>query len=228
MLDHLARRLDDRGAARHDRLRAAGAAAGDELVAVALQQADALEGDAEPRGSTCAKGVAVALAVVERAGDDGDRAVGLEADAAHLVHGRRGDLEILADAEAAQLAAGAALGLARREARPVGGLERALEQRREVARNRRWCRRPPCRASLGRDVVAAAQLDPVDAHLGGGGLDEPLHDVVALGAPGAAIGADRRRVGEDALDRHLDHRRAVDAGQVLGDVDRGRQRRDLA
>ena len=40
----------------------------------------------------------VALAVVERAGDDGDGAVGLEADAAHLLVGRRGDFEIVADA----------------------------------------------------------------------------------------------------------------------------------
>ena len=40
--------LDDRVAADDHRFRAAGAAAGDQLVAVALQQADALERDAEP------------------------------------------------------------------------------------------------------------------------------------------------------------------------------------
>ena len=75
----------------------------------------------------------MALPVVERAGDDGDRPVGLEADAAHLVARRRRDLEIVADAEAAELAAGAALGAPVREAGPVGGRDGALEERREIA-----------------------------------------------------------------------------------------------
>ena len=154
-------------------------------------------------------------------------AVGLEADAAHLVHRRRRDLEILADADAAELAAGAALGAPVREAGPVGGRDGAIEERRELARIVGVVGRRPVGHRVRRDVVAAAELDAVDAGLGGGGLDEPLHDVVALGAPGAAIGADRRRVGEDALDRDVDRRRRVDAGQVLGDVDRGRQRHHL-
>ena len=58
----------------------------------------------------------VALAVIERAGDDRHRAVGLEPDAAHLLRRRRGHLEEAADAEPAQLAALAALALAPAEA----------------------------------------------------------------------------------------------------------------
>jgi hypothetical protein len=75
----------------------------------------------------------MALAVVERAGDNGDRAVRLEADAAHLVRRRRGDLEILADAEAAQQAALAALGTAGGEARDIGEGEGVLEKGRKIS-----------------------------------------------------------------------------------------------
>src|SRR5262245_38561814 len=78
LLDDLGGRLDDRRSARHDRARAAGAAAGNELVAVALQQADAIERNAEPLAQDLAERCRVALAVIERAGDDGDAAVGLE------------------------------------------------------------------------------------------------------------------------------------------------------
>ena len=85
LLDHLGGGFHDRGAAVHDRFRAAGAAAGEQLVAVALQQADALERNAELLAQHLRERRGVALAVIERAGDDGDGAVGLEADAAHLL-----------------------------------------------------------------------------------------------------------------------------------------------
>ncbi len=78
---------------------------------------------------------------------------------------------------------------------------------------------------LRRHVVAPAQLDAVDAHLGGGGLHQPLHEVVALGPAGAAIGADGRGIGENALARELDERRPIDAHHVLDHVHRRHQRR---
>src|SRR6185312_9998381 len=115
-LDHLLARFDDRRAARHDRARAAGAAAEQQLVAVALQEADAVEGDAETVHQHLREGRVMALAVIERAGDDGDAAIRIEADAAHLLALRRGHFEIGADADAANLAVGAALFLALREA----------------------------------------------------------------------------------------------------------------
>ena len=55
LLDHQVARLQDRGAARHDRFRAAAAAAGDQAVAVALDQADTVERDAQLECSTWAK-----------------------------------------------------------------------------------------------------------------------------------------------------------------------------
>ena len=42
------------------------------------------------------------------------------------------------------------------------------------------------------------KVDPVDAHLVGGAVDQPLHEVVGLGPAGAAIGAHQRGVGEHA------------------------------
>ena len=65
------------------------------------------------------------------------------------------------------------------------------------------------------DVVALADLDPVDAHLARGLIDQPLHVVIAFGPAGAAIGRDRRRVGEHELGRLLDQRCLVDADGVL-------------
>ena len=93
----------------------------------------------------------------------------------------------------------AALGLARRRSRPSRRPRAPGRAGREVAAVVGRARRRVFRASLRRDMVAAAQLDAVDAHLGGGGVDQPLHVVVALRPPGAAIGADRRRVGDTQL-----------------------------
>src|SRR6202011_1345264 len=91
-----------RVAADDHRFRAAGAAAGDQLVAVALQEADAPERDAEPCGKDLGEGRGMPLAVIERPGDDRDIAIRLEADATHLAAGRPGQFEIVADAAAAQ------------------------------------------------------------------------------------------------------------------------------
>ena len=76
----------------------------------------------------------MALAVIERAGDDRDGAVGLEADAAHLLVGGRRDLEIAADPDAAQQAALPGGALAGGETLPVGTLERLAEHGGKIAR----------------------------------------------------------------------------------------------
>ena len=134
LLDQLVAGLEEGLAGDQRRLRAAGAAAHLELVGIALQQAEALERDAELAAQHLGEGRGVALAVVERAAQHGDRAVGLEADAAILLGRRPGDLEIGADAAAAQLVARRALGLALVEALPVGGDQRLVEHGGELAR----------------------------------------------------------------------------------------------
>ena len=67
-------------------------------------------------------------------------------------------------------------------------------------------------------MVLAAQLDAVDAGFGRRGIDQPLHIVIGLGAAGAAIGADRRRVGEGAFGRDLDQRGPVNAEGVADGI----------
>ncbi len=76
------------------------------------------------------------------------------------------------------------------------------------------------------DEIALAQGQPVDAHLVGGAVDQPLHVVIGLGPAGAAIGAHQRGVGQHRLDVDAEQRRAVDAGEVLAGVERQRARRD--
>ncbi len=125
--------LHCRAAAHHRRARATGAGAEHQLVGIALQQPDLLERHAELRREHLRHRRGVALAVVERAGDDGDVAVGFEAQPAHLLGRRRRDFEIVADADAAQLAAGLALGLAGGAAVDIGELQRLVQESAELA-----------------------------------------------------------------------------------------------
>ena len=76
-------------------------------------------------------------------------------------------------------------------------------------------------------MVAPAQLDMVDAHLARRGVDQALHEVVRFGPPGAAIGADRRRVREHHLGRDLDQRRAVDGCEIARDAHRAHRGADI-
>ena len=71
LLDDLGDRRDHRRATGRRRARTAGAAANDEFVAVALQQANVVEGNAEPARQDLRERRRVALAVVERTGDEG-------------------------------------------------------------------------------------------------------------------------------------------------------------
>ena len=190
LLDHQVGRFDDRGAGRHQRLRAAGAAARHQPVAVALHQPDGVEGHAELLVQHLRERRPVALPVVEGAGDDGHRAVRLEADLALLLRGRRGAFEEVADAPAAQLAARRALRLARGEAVPVRGAQRLLQHRREVAAVVGAAGRGPVGELLRLDVVEPAQLDRVPPGLARRLLQQPLHD---SSCPPAARRRDRPR-----------------------------------
>ena len=213
-LDDLVAGGDDRGAARHHRFRAAGAAAGDQLVAVALQQADLIERDAQTRAEHLRKRRCVALPVIQCAGDDRDGAVRLEADAAHFAARRSGQFEVVADAPPTQSAARPAFRLARGKPVPIGERQGLVQQVGKVAAVVGRAVRGVIGHRLGRDMVAPAQFDPVDPHFCRGGVHQPLHVIVGLGSAGAAIGADRGRVCEHAFCRDFDQRGLVDAERV--------------
>ena len=72
------------------------------------------------------------------------------------------------------------------------------------------------RHRLGQNHVLTTDLDPIHAQLARRGIDQPLHEIVALRPPGAAIGIHRHRVGEHADDIGIDRLEPIDAGQHTG------------
>ena len=216
------RGLYDRLAGRGDRARAAGAVAETHEVAVVLFERDVLEGHAELRRQHLGERSGVTLAVIQRAGGELHRAVGLEGDLAELAARRCGDFEVGADRDAAQLAGLAALFPAFCKIGVIGHLQRLAEHALEIAAviGDAGCGRERHLRRL--DEVALAQGQRVDAHLVGGAIDQALHVVIGLGPSGAAIGAHQRGVGQHRLDIDAEQRRTVDAGEVLAGVERQR------
>src|ERR1043165_4528838 len=191
-----------------------------------------LDRGAEPRAQPLRERRRVPLAVVERAADHGDgtriASFHFEADATHLLVGRCGDFEVTPEAEAAQIAPRLAFPFSLFKPGDVGCGDGLFEYRSEVAAVVGHGRGGLVGNLLGAHVVAPAQLEAVDAHLGGGLVDEPLHVVVRFRASGAAVGAHRRGVGDHRLGGHLEGRHAVDARDVAHHVHGRRLRRDRA
>src|SRR5229473_1028342 len=133
-----------------------------------------------------------------------------------------------AERDPAQLAALAAVALAPRKALPIGEFERVAEYGREIAGIVGLVGSRGVWDFPRLDEVAAAQFEPIDAHFPRRRVDQALHEIVALGAAGAPIGADIGSVREHALGRNFDQRRAIDADHVLHRIDGRRQRRDRA
>ena len=109
----------------------------------------------------------------------------------------------------------------RLEARPVGRLHGAGHEPRELAAVIDEAGRGLVGHGRGRDEVAAAELGGPEARLARRDVDDALDQIARLRAAGAAIGVDRRGVGEHALDPHINRRDGVDAGQH-GHARRGR------
>ena len=185
------------------------------FAGVAVDDLDLLDRHAELVRHELGEGRLVALAVAVRAGQDLDVAGRVEPELRRLPqadtgaqradHRRRRDaagLDVGGEADAAQLAARLGLGAARLEALVVGDLDRLVEDRRVVAavvlqRHRRLVREGVDgmkffrRSSAGSIFSLARRLARrcVSMHEG------------RLGPSGAAIGVDRRGVGERRLAR---------------------------
>ena len=108
----------------------------------------------------------------------------------------------------------------------IGQRERGGEHALEIAAVVGDAGRRLERQLRGFDEIPLAQRQPVDVHLGRGAIDQAFHEVVRLGAAGAAIGAHQGGVGHDAFDIDAEQRRPIDAGEVLAGVERQRARRD--
>ena len=73
-------------------------------------------------------------------------------------------------------------------------------------------------------MVALADGDRRQAHFPRRGLDQPLHVIIAFGTARAAIGGNRNRIGQRALNADLNQRCFVDAQHVFDDVEGGHHR----
>ena len=135
----------------------------------------------------------------------------------HLVHDHgAGPFDIGRKPAAVELAALLGLGLARRKAVPVGGRQRLGQEEVEVAGIVLLAHRRGVGHLCGRHEVAPAQFGRIHADLARRRVHQPLEVEQAFRPAGAAIGADRGRVGEHAGDLEVDHRDVVGAGGDLG------------
>ena len=220
-----------------ERAAAVGAHAERHAAGVAVDDLDVLDRDAELGRDHLREGRLVALAVAVRAGEDGDGAgrvhphlAGLEQTGARAE--RAGDVrrresagfDVARVAEAAQPALRGRFGLARREAGDVGALEHLVEVRRVVAGvvgqpDRRRIRK------FG-DEVLAPDRRRIHLHVARRLFDDALDHVGGFRPAGAAVGIDRRGVGEHRLDLDVDRRRLVLAGQQGAVEDRRHARRE--
>src|SRR6185437_240247 len=117
-----------------------------------------------------------------------------------------------------------AFALAFLETRVVGGVERLLEYTEEVTAVVRHVRCGFEGQVAFADHIAPTQVEAVDAEFGRGKIERALDVVIAFGSARAAIGRDKRRVGENAFGRNFDQRRTVHTGDVF-DLVSGRQQR---
>ena len=154
---------------------------------------------------------------------------GARAELAGHHRGRHGaGLDIGGDADAAQLAARRRFLATLLEARVVGGFESHVERLEIIAAVVGERHRRGVGEGVVGDEVAPAELHRVDLHLARRAIDEALDDIAGLRAPGAAIGVDRRGVGEDSLDLDIDRRRGVVAGEQGAVAPGGNRRREAA
>ena len=166
----------------------------------------------------------MALPVIERAGDDRHRAVGIEADRALFDGHRRGGLDVTGEPKPAQFAGALARAPTLLETFDVGARQRVLEQAGKIAAVVRHTRGRLERHLARLDEIAPPQFEAVDADLGGGIVHRAFHAEGTFRPPGAAIGRHQRGVGEHALGGDFEQRRAVHADDVLHQVE-GRQQR---
>src|SRR5271157_2514518 len=219
---HFVDRLDESRAADRERARGVGAHAKRDLVRVAVDDVDHLDGYAELTGYHLCKGRLVALAMAVCAGEYGDASGRMNTNLCRLVetgactelageHRRRhcASLDICGDTNAAELAMSGRFLTALLEPGIISSLQRHIEGGEIVAaviskRDRRLIR-----VGVTRDEVAAAQLGRIDPHLTRSRIDETLDNVACFGPPGAAIGIYRHSVGEYPLDLDVDGRGRV-------------------
>ena len=215
--DDVAHRLQRHVVLNRRRARAARAPAPRDQVAVALHDADALHRDAGLVAEELRVDRFVPLPVRLRADVKADAPILLEDDLRALRRVAQDRFDVVAEPEAAQLAALRALRLPRREARPVAFRLDPREHPVEIAHVIKLARGAAVGEGVGGDEVLPPELPGVHAKDTRRVVHRPLEREDRLGPPRAPIGIDRRGVGEDPL--HVEPRRlaVVDPHQHLGE-----------
>ncbi len=131
-----------------------------------------------------------------------------------------GDLDAVAQADAAQLAARLGVRASCREVVEFRQRRRGLHVAFELAAIVGEGQRGLVRHRFGRDQVAPAQLVRLDAQLARRDVDQPLDRIGCLRPPGAAIRRGRHRVRHDAAGFRVDRRDVIHAGGAADIADR--------
>ena len=234
LVHHLVQRLDDGGAANRERARAVGAHAEQHAAGVAVHHVHVIDRYAQARGDHLRERRLMPLAMAVRAGEHRHLAGGVHANFARLEQARPGaegtgnrgrrdaaGFDVAGVTQPALLAALRGLGAPRRESGDIGDFYRLGQRRFIVAdvvlqRHRRLVGK-----SL--DEIAPADFGRIELHLARRGFHQALDHVGRLGPARAAIGVDRRGVGEHRRHFGVDRRRGVLAGKQRG-VKYGRHR----
>ena len=171
---------------------------------------DAVERHAEPFGDELGEARLMALSGRHRAHDQLDLAFGKHGDLGALARRAGGDLDIIGDADAAQLAAASRFRAAGGKAAPIGERQRRVHRLLVSAAVVGDAERVGVGLRRGRDHVPPAQRRRVEPEPVGRQIHQPLDDKDRLGPAGAAVGRGRNRVGDGAAPAKIADRDVVD------------------
>ncbi len=201
----------------------------DGQIRIPLFDDDALCGDVEPFGRKVAEDGGVSLTGGVDAEPRDNAPVRDRQN--HAFIAAAGMLEKAGNSEAAKLAPLRGIGTASGKAGPVRDIDRCRERAGEIAAVIVIADRGAIRHRLRPDQIAAAKRDRVDFELARRRVDEPLHHVVGLRPPGAAVRTRRQRVGEGETHADEDVPDVVHSRKTVGEIlrrDPGARRRDVS
>ena len=182
-------------------------------VGVALQHTNAVRGQAKNVVGQLHIAGGNALAHGHGGAGEFNVTVGCELDADGFIQGiAAGPFQESGQAAPAQASACTRLGSTRLKARPVRQHQPLVQHAFKLPAVIDLPHGVGVGHLLGPHHVATAQLRAVQAHLAGGGVHQPLHQVDGLGPTGATVGPGGRVVGEHRAQPQADAGHVVNAG----------------
>ena len=232
LLHHRARRGDERAAVRHDGARADGAAAGQLRAVRIARAATSMLSAGMPNSCATSSGNTVSWPWPEGPGEHVERRIARLAELDRrllLRRARRRRRARRTPRSRCRAACRFCCDSSLRRGKPAQSemLKRVVQVARRDRRCRRSSRRRLVREGVLRDEVAPAELDAVDAGLARRLVDQALDQVGDVRPAGAAIGGDRRGVGQREAVAAVERRDAIDVDRVRRRVERVDERPGL-